>query len=70
MSTLRTQMAATHRGVAAADEGELHAAIWSVDWEERGLMKRLRRTFREPSGELRRLDAAVEDRAQEAEIAA
>ena len=70
MSTIRTQMAATHQGVAATDEAQLHDAIGSVDWEERGLFKRLKRSVREPSAELRRLDAAAEDRAQEAEIAA
>jgi hypothetical protein len=40
-TSIQTQLAATHRAVAAADEAHVHDALGSVRWERRGLLQRL-----------------------------
>ncbi|MDQ2983573.1 MAG: hypothetical protein M3R70_06580 [Actinomycetota bacterium] len=44
MTSIREQLEATHRGVVAGDHVE--AAIARVDWEQSGLLGRLKRVSR------------------------
>jgi hypothetical protein len=40
-TSIRAELAATSRAVAAADEADVRSAIGSVRWERRGLLQRL-----------------------------
>jgi hypothetical protein len=44
--TLRIDMEASARALAAADSAYVHEAMDSVDWERRGLLQRLTRRAR------------------------
>jgi hypothetical protein len=40
-TSIRAELAATSRAVAAADEAHVRSALGSVRWERRGLLQRL-----------------------------
>ena len=42
-ASIRDQMQATTRALVAAEEGHPRQGVSSVDWERRGLLRRLRR---------------------------